>query len=93
MDLNSYVRDVPDFPKPGVVFKDITPLLKSPQALMAALDGLCDLVPKGDVDLVVGVDSRGFIFAPMMASRLGAGFIPVRKKGKLPHTTLSQSYD
>lgn len=93
MDLASYIRDIEDFPKAGVVFKDITPLLSDPKALNKACDVLCGFVGHMHVDKVVGVDSRGFIFAPLLASRLGAGFVPVRKSGKLPHTTIAESYE
>ena len=93
MNFEPYIRDVSDFPEKGIVFKDITPLLKSSEALMAASEALYDLVMPNKVDKVVGVDSRGFIFAPLLATKLGAGFVPVRKVGKLPHKTVSQSYD
>ncbi|KAB7531393.1 adenine phosphoribosyltransferase [Flagellimonas olearia] len=93
MDLASYIRDIEDFPKAGVIFKDITPLLSDPKALNKACDVLCGFAGHMHVDKVVGVDSRGFIFAPLLASRLGAGFVPVRKSGKLPHTTISESYE
>lgn len=92
MDFNTYIRDVKDFPKPGIVFKDITPLLQDPQALQKAAQGLLDLVGVDPIDKVVGVDSRGFIFAPLLAARLGAGFVPIRKKGKLPSKKISESY-
>jgi len=92
MDLSAYIRDVPDFPKAGVVFKDISPLLNDPLALQGACRALLEFVGDSKVDKVVGVDSRGFIFAPMLAEKLGAGFVPVRKAGKLPYGTLSQSY-
>ena len=93
MDFSSLVRDVNDFPEKGIVFKDITPLLKDPAALNALPDALLNLVGDIKIDKVVGVDSRGFIFAPMLATKLGAGFVPVRKVGKLPHKTVSESYD
>ncbi len=93
MDFELYIRDIENFPKPGVVFKDITPLLKDAKALTAACQTLCDMIVKHDIDKVVGVDSRGFIFAPLIASKLNAGFVPVRKKGKLPYTTISESYE
>ncbi|MEM9000990.1 MAG: adenine phosphoribosyltransferase [Bacteroidota bacterium] len=92
MELAHYIRDIEDFPQKGVVFKDITPLLKEPDVLQKACDMLCDLVENQHIDKVVGVDSRGFIFAPLLASKLNAGFVPVRKKGKLPHKTISESY-
>lgn len=92
MDFSAYIRDIADFPKPGVVFKDITPLLKEPRVLLEACDTLCAFVEGQSIDKVVGVDSRGFIFAPMIAAKLDAGFVPVRKKGKLPYKTISESY-
>ncbi|SHG16469.1 adenine phosphoribosyltransferase [Flagellimonas flava] len=93
MDFESYIRDIEDFPKPGVMFKDITPLLKDPLALTKACDALMKSLNGLKIDKVVGVDSRGFIFAPMLAAKLDAGFIPVRKKGKLPYETISESYE
>ncbi|WP_420601606.1 adenine phosphoribosyltransferase [Flagellimonas sp.] len=92
MDFESYVRDIEDFPKPGITFKDITPLLNDSNALIEASDALYQLVDGQTIDKVVGVDSRGFIFAPMLASKLNAGFVPVRKKGKLPYKTTAESY-
>ena len=93
MQFDSYIRDVPNFPKPGVTFKDITPLLNSPKALEAACENLYNKIGDKQIDKVIGVDSRGFIFAPLLALKLNAGFVPVRKKGKLPYKTLSESYD
>lgn len=93
MDFSTYIRDIEDFPEPGVLFKDITPLLKDPQALAAAADKLYSMTKDYRIDKVVGVDSRGFIFAPLLATKLGAGFVPVRKVGKLPYKTAAQSYD
>jgi adenine phosphoribosyltransferase len=92
MDFEPYIRDVLDFPKPGVVFKDITPLLNNAKALNAACETLYQKVNNQHIDKVVGVDSRGFIFAPLLASKLNAGFVPVRKKGKLPYKKLAESY-
>ena len=92
MNFQSYIRDIKDFPESGVVFKDITPLLKDGHAMNSAANVLYEMVKKYEVDKVVGVDSRGFIFAPMLASKLHAGFVPVRKVGKLPYTTVSESY-
>lgn len=92
MDFEPYIRDIEDFPKSGIIFKDITPLLNNPKVLGAAGEALFKLVEGKHIDKVVGVDSRGFIFAPMLASKLNAGFIPVRKKGKLPYTTVSESF-
>ncbi|WP_067032979.1 adenine phosphoribosyltransferase [Allomuricauda sp. CP2A] len=93
MDFAAYVRDIEDFPKPGVIFKDITPLLNNPEALKRACDALSSFTTNMKIDKVVGVDSRGFIFAPMLADRLKAGFVPVRKKGKLPYKTVSEAYE
>ncbi|GMN10771.1 adenine phosphoribosyltransferase [Croceitalea sp. MTPC9] len=93
MDFEPFIRDIKDFPKPGVVFKDITPLLNDKVALQRACETLLEKINGQHVDKVVGVDSRGFIFAPLLASKLNAGFVPVRKKGKLPYNTFSESYD
>lgn len=90
--LASLVVDVADFPKPGIVFKDITPLLADPDGLRLAVEVLADPFVGGDIDTVVGVDARGFIFGAPMAYRLGAAFVPVRKAGKLPRPTRSQGY-
>ena len=86
------IRNVPDFPKPGIQFKDITPLLADARLFAGAVDMLCDAYQPGAVDAVVGIDARGFIFAAAAALKLGAGFVPVRKKGKLPHQTHEQEY-
>jgi len=88
--ITSRVRDVPDYPQPGVVFKDITPLLGDGKAFGAVVDGLAALY--GPVDKVAGIEARGFILAAPVACRLGAGFVPIRKKGKLPGTTFAQDY-
>ncbi|MFT3886845.1 MAG: adenine phosphoribosyltransferase [Arachnia sp.] len=88
----SLIRDVPDFPKPGVVFKDITPLLASAEGFLAAVSGLVATAPEG-IDVVVGMEARGFIFAAPVAIALGAGFVPVRKPGKLPGATISHSFE
>ncbi|WP_282004997.1 adenine phosphoribosyltransferase [Propioniciclava sinopodophylli] len=85
------IRDVPDWPKPGVVFKDITPLLADPRGFAAAVDELVALAP-GPIDIVVGMEARGFIFAAPVALKLGAGFVPVRKPGKLPGKVHEQSF-
>jgi adenine phosphoribosyltransferase len=87
----SLIRDVPDFPKAGVVFKDITPLLASAAGYRAAIDELVATVTT-DIDVVVGMEARGFIFAGPVALRLGAGFVPVRKPGKLPGDVLSETF-
>ncbi|WP_136468457.1 adenine phosphoribosyltransferase [Flagellimonas onchidii] len=93
MDFYAFIRDIENFPKPGVTFKDITPLLNHPNALNEASNALYGFVEGKQIDKVVGVDSRGFIFAPLLASKLNAGFVPVRKKGKLPFKTVSESYE
>ena len=93
--LDSLVHDVADFPSPGVVFKDITPLLADAAAFAATVEAMADLgrdVSGGHVDAVVGVEARGFVFAAPVALALGTGFVPVRKQGKLPWRTLSESY-
>ncbi|MRX65098.1 adenine phosphoribosyltransferase [Maribacter luteus] len=93
MNLKTFIRDIPDFPSKGVVFRDITPLLKDPKAIRYTQEALLDLVGGLKVDKVVGMESRGFFFAPMLAARLEAGFVPVRKPGKLPYNTIQQSYN
>jgi len=89
--IASLIRDVPDFPKPGVIFKDITPLLASPGGYEAAISELVATAPR-DIDVVVGMEARGFIFAGPVALALGAGFVPVRKPGKLPGAVYSQTF-
>lgn len=93
MDFKSFIRDVPNFPKDGVIFKDITSLLQNPKALNETANALYDLLDGQKIDKVVGMESRGFIFGPMLAHKLNAGFVPIRKPGKLPSTTLSETYD
>lgn len=93
MDLNTYIRDIKDYPKEGIVFKDITPLLKSAKALDFAATALLELVKEYKVDKVVGMESRGFFFAPILARELNAGFVPVRKPGKLPSKVISETYN
>lgn len=92
MDLKDYIRDIPDFPKKGIVFKDITTLLKDPAAFRAAIDEMATAFKGKGIQKVCGIESRGFIFAAPLALKLGAGFIPIRKDGKLPWTKLSQEY-
>jgi adenine phosphoribosyltransferase len=87
------IRDVPDFPKPGILFKDITPVLGDPAALAEVIDALVERVDGRSIDRVAGIESRGFIFGTALALRLGVGFIPIRKKGKLPAKTVSVTYD
>lgn len=89
--IASLIRDVPDFPKPGVVFKDITPLLASPNGFADAITELVASAPE-DIDVVVGMEARGFIFAAPVALAIGAGFVPVRKPGKLPGAVYSETF-
>jgi adenine phosphoribosyltransferase len=91
--IEQYIRDVPDFPKPGILFKDITPLLQDPAGLDASVKGLAEAVDPESYDLVCGIESRGFIFGTALAHHLGKGFIPIRKPGKLPWKTASESYE
>ena len=91
--LKDWIREVPDFPKPGILFKDITTLLKEPAALREAADRLADRFADRRIDQVVGIEARGFIFAPLVAYRLNAGFVPVRKPGKLPAETAARTYE
>lgn len=93
MDLNQFIKTVPDFPKPGVYFKDISPLLADSRALQFTVDSLVEKIDLKNVDAFVGLESRGFIFASMMAVKSGKGFIPFRKKGKLPPPVISESYN
>lgn len=86
------LRDVPDFPKPGIVFKDITPLLADPALFRLTIDRLCAAAGGEAIDKIVGIDARGFIFGAAMAERLGTGFVPIRKSGKLPWKTRGRSY-
>lgn len=86
------IRDIPDFPKPGIVFKDITTLLNNPDALKTLMDHLESRYRGYRLDYIAGIDARGFIFGSMLADRLGIGFVPVRKKGKLPYTTVAEKY-
>jgi adenine phosphoribosyltransferase len=91
-DLKTLIREVPDFPKPGINFYDITTLLKDKAGFRRTVDSLCDHYRGRAIDLVVGIEARGYFFAPAMALALGAGFIPVRKPKKLPHTVRSIEY-
>src|ERR1700712_132601 len=91
-DLKTQIRHVPDFPKAGILFYDITTLLQDPAGLHAAIDSLTLPFPGQGVDLVVGIESRGFIFGAAVADRIGAGFVPIRKPGKLPSITVRQTY-
>ena len=92
MDLKSIIRDVPDFPKPGIVFKDITTLLKDQTAFKEAIRQLCQPYQGQRIDQIVGIESRGFIFGGAMAVELGTGFVPIRKPGKLPAETEQEEY-
>lgn len=92
MDLKKVIRDVPDFPKKGIVFKDITTLLKNPDALLFAVDQLFQLSKNKHITKVVGIESRGFILGGILAQKLNAGFVPIRKPNKLPAETISESY-
>jgi len=90
--LRSAIRDVPDFPKPGIVFKDITPVLSDPNLFKSAIQHFVQQCAGKNIDKVAGIDARGFLFGATVAHEMGIGFIPVRKKGKLPFTTISHSY-
>jgi len=91
-EIEQAIRNVPDFPKPGIQFKDITPVLADARLFAGSIDLLTEDFQPGTVDAVVGIDARGFIFAAAAATKLHAGFVPVRKKGKLPYQTLEQDY-
>lgn len=91
-DLKTMIREVPDFPKPGINFYDITTLLKNPDGLKRTLDALKERYKGSQIDTVVGIEARGFFFAPAVAYSLGAGFVPVRKPGKLPYKTRQMEY-
>jgi adenine phosphoribosyltransferase len=91
-DLAAHIRDIPDFPKPGILFKDITPLLLDAEALRDAIGQLADWARPLDVDFVVAAEARGFILGGAVARELGVGFVPARKPGKLPHDTVSAEY-
>ena len=92
MDLAAHIRDIPDFPKPGILFKDITPLLIDAEALSQAVTELADWARPLDVDYVVAAEARGFILGAAIARELGVGFVPARKPGKLPHETIAAEY-
>jgi len=93
LDLNQYIRDVPDFPKPGILFKDITPLLSHHRALRESVVRMADLVRDQRIDLVGAAEARGFIFGAPLALELGVGFVPIRKPGKLPYKRVTQVYE
>ncbi len=92
-DLRAIIRNVPDFPKEGIVFRDITTLLADPEATREAADAIADHYRDAHVDVVVGIEARGFIFGALVAERLNAAFAPVRKPGKLPYDTISETYE
>ena len=92
-ELQRIIRDVPDFPKEGILFKDITPLLADPEAFRETIDRMADQWADKQVDVIVGIEARGFIFASALAYKMGAGLVIVRKPGKLPYTTNSITYD
>src|SRR6478672_3894837 len=91
--LKSRIRHVPDFPKPGILFYDVTTLLRDPEGFKLAIDAMSEPFHDAGISLVVGIESRGFILGAAVADRIGAGFVPVRKVGKLPHTKIRVSYD
>jgi adenine phosphoribosyltransferase len=93
LDLKQFIRDIPDFPKPGILFRDITPLLASPEAFRETIRGMAAPYREERVDAVIAAEARGFIFAAPLALELGAGFVPVRKPGKLPFDRHSFRYD
>ena len=93
IDLRGYIRSIPDWPKKGILFRDIMPLLANPQAFATVVDALCANVIEGGVEYVAAVEARGFILGAAVAGKLGAGFVPIRKKGKLPGETVSITYD
>jgi len=90
--IEDYIRDIQNFPKEGILFKDIAPLLSNPEGVNMCLDELLKLIGGDKIDKVIGIESRGFFFATLLAQKLNAGFVPVRKPGKLPYKVLSQSY-
>ena len=93
IDLEGYIRGIPDWPKKGILFRDITPLLAAPKAFAAAIDALCADFTAAGIEYVAAVEARGFIFGAAAARKLGAGFVPIRKKSKLPFKTESITYD
>jgi adenine phosphoribosyltransferase len=93
ISLKDYIRDIPDFPKPGILFRDITPLLSEPRAFQAAIDALVEQYRDAPIDVIVAAEARGFIFAAPLALELGIAFVPIRKPGKLPFDTHSFHYE
>jgi adenine phosphoribosyltransferase len=92
IDLNAHIRDIPDFPQPGILFKDITPLLAHPLAFRASVDRLAEAFAGRSIDIVAAAEARGFLFGTPLALRLGVGFVPIRKPGKLPYSTVGMEY-
>ena len=92
MNLKDYIRDIPDFPQPGILFRDITPLLRDPEAFNYVIEQLCQKCQNLQIDAIVAVESRGFLFGAPLACRMSKPFIPVRKEGKLPGETVSVAY-
>ena len=93
MTLKSYIRTIPDHPKPGIQFRDITTLLLDPEGLRLAVDGIVDRHGDNSIDLIVGIEARGFIFGTAVAYKMGLGFVPIRKPGKLPGETIGRDFD
>ena len=93
MNLNNYIRDIPDFPKKGIIFKDITPLLKNKHALSYIIEEFKKRIIIKKIDYIIGIESRGFILGAALAQSLSCGFVPIRKKGKLPYKVFSETYD
>ena len=93
MDLKKFIRDIPNFPKEGIIFKDITPLLKDAEAFKEAIDKMIEYYRDAEFDYIVGIEARGFLIGALMAIEMGKGFIPIRKPGKLPADILSKDYD
>jgi adenine phosphoribosyltransferase len=92
IDLREYIRDIPDFPKPGIMFKDITPLLGSPEAFRAVIERLKEAFAGRNIDVIAAAEARGFIFGAPLALEMEAGFVPIRKPGKLPYATIALEY-
>ena len=93
MNLNNYIRDIPDFPKKGIIFKDITPLLKNKDAYNYTIEEFKKRIITKKIDYIIGIESRGFILGAALAQTLNCGFVPIRKKGKLPYKVISETYD
>ena len=93
MDLRSFIRDVPDFPKPGILFRDITPLLHDPSALRHTIEVLAERCEEFQADRIAGIESRGFVFGTALAVHMGLGFVPIRKPGKLPYRCHREEYE